>query len=254
MGASYSNWQPSGGQPGNFNWNEWFTTPRGGGARTRVEYSNLDEAFGGLGGFSDFFQTIFGGLGGTPRSDMGGRARVSQRAERLPAIEQPVQITFAEAYKGTERTLQVGERRMQVKIPPGADNGTKVRMAGVGSLSRTQGDIYLIVKVTPDPRFERKGNDLTTDVDLDLYTAVLGAGKSNHPRRAGCPDHPTRDTTRTDLPPGRSRDAASAQPANSWRPFCARSGVLTAQPYRGPARFIRKIGRLEVVLLGLNCC
>ena len=185
LGASYSNWQQSGGQPGNFNWNEWFTTPRGGGsARTRVEYTNLDEAFGGLGGFSDFFQTIFGGLGGTPRSDMGGRTRASQRAERLPAIEQPVQITFAEAYKGTERTLQIGERRMQVKIPPGADNGTKVRMAGVGQPQPdgTQGDIYLIVKVTPDPRFERKGNDLTTDVDLDLYTAVLGGeAKVNTP-------------------------------------------------------------------------
>jgi DnaJ-class molecular chaperone len=73
---------------------------------------------------------------------------------------------------------------MQVKIPPGADNGTKVRMARVGQPLQdgTQGDIYLIVKVTPDPRFERKGNDLTTEVDLDLYTAVLGGeAKVNTP-------------------------------------------------------------------------
>ena len=66
-------------------------------------------------------------------------------------------------------------------------------MAGVGQHEPdgTQGDIYLIVKVTPDPRFERKGNDLTTDVDLDLYTAVLGGeAKVTTPDRAGCPDHP----------------------------------------------------------------
>ncbi len=72
--------------------------------------------------------------------------------------------------------MQFGERRIQIKIPAGADNGTKVRIAGVGQpgLDGARGDIFLVVEVAPDLRFERKGSDLYTDFDLDLYTAVLG--------------------------------------------------------------------------------
>ncbi len=180
LGESYASWQQAGGSPGNFNWSDWFSTPRSGGTRTRVEYTNLDDMFGGLGGFSDFFQSIFGGLGGSPQT----ATRTAQRNARLQSVEQPVQISFIEAYHGAERTLAIGERRIQVKIPAGADNGTKVRIKGVGQPQPdgTLGDVYLIVQVTPDPRFERKGADLYTDVELDLYTAVLGGeAKVNTP-------------------------------------------------------------------------
>jgi len=170
LGESYTRWQQAGGAPGGFNWNEWFSGAPGG---VRVEYTNLDDLFGGgAGGFSDFFQAIFGGMGG------GAATRTATRTarSRQPAVEHPVEITLQEAYRGTERTVTIDGRRLQVKIPPGADNGTKVRMAGVGQPgpNGTRGDIYLVVQVIPDPRFERKGNDLYTDFDLDLYTAVLG--------------------------------------------------------------------------------
>jgi len=170
LGESYTRWQQAGGAPGGFNWNEWFSGAPGG---VRVEYTNLDDLFGGgAGGFSDFFQAIFGGMGG------GAATRTATRTARSrpPAVEHPVEITLQEAYRGTERTVTIDGRRLQVKIPPGADNGTKVRMAGVGQPgpNGTRGDIYLVVQVIPDPRFERKGNDLYTDFDLDLYTAVLG--------------------------------------------------------------------------------
>jgi curved DNA-binding protein len=68
-------------------------------------------------------------------------------------------------------------RRLQVKIPAGAQTGTKVRLRGQGqpSYGRGQsGDLYVKVKVAPDPRFERKGDNLYTSVRIDLYTAVLG--------------------------------------------------------------------------------
>ncbi len=174
LGESYFRYQQSGGAPGGFNWNDWTTATRGAQGRggTRVEYSNLEDLFGGMGGFSDFFQSIFGGMGGAA-------PRTAQRSARPAAIEQPVKISFNEAYQGAERTMLLGERgerKIQVKIPPGADNGTKVRIAGVGQAGPNdqRGDIFLVVEMTPDPRFERKGVDLYTDFDLDLYTAVLG--------------------------------------------------------------------------------
>jgi curved DNA-binding protein len=174
LGESYFDYQRSGGAPGGFNWGDWTTAARGAQGRggTRVEYGNLEELFGNMGGFSDFFQSIFGGMGGAA-------PRTAQRGARPAAIEQPVKISFKEAYQGAERTMilgQNGERRIQVKIPAGADNGTKVRIAGVGQAGANdqRGDIFLVVETVPDPRFERKGVDLYTEFDVDLYTAVLG--------------------------------------------------------------------------------
>lgn len=176
LGESYSRYQQTGGTPGGFNWNDWQSQQGGAGGRTRVDVGNLDEMFGGMGGFSDFFQSIFGGA----QASQPGRGPASQRgfrsAQRQEPQAQTVQITFSESYKGTERTVVIGERRMEVKIPAGADTGTKVRMAGVGqpSLDGRKADLYLVVEVVPDTHFERKGHELHTEFDLDLYTAVLG--------------------------------------------------------------------------------
>jgi curved DNA-binding protein len=177
LGESYFRYQQNGGSPGGFDWQQWYT-PQSGGARVNV--GNLDDLFGELGGFSDFFQAIFGGAAG-PATRQSTRTR---SPARIAPIEQPVQISFAEAYKGTQRTIAIDGRRLEVKIPAGADNGTKVRIAGMGQQAADgrQGDIYLVVEVLPDSRFERKGNDLHADFDLDLYTAVLGGeAKVNTP-------------------------------------------------------------------------
>jgi curved DNA-binding protein len=87
-----------------------------------------------------------------------------------------VQITFEEAYRGAERTVVVDNRRLQMKIPAGAHTGTKVRMAGAGPTGPDgrPTDLFLVIEVQPDPRFERKDDDLYTDVAIDLYTAILG--------------------------------------------------------------------------------
>jgi curved DNA-binding protein len=87
-------------------------------------------------------------------------------------IEQPVRISLKEAFEGTIRILQFdNNKKIEIKIPPGAKTGTKVRASGAGP---NRSDIHLVVEVDKDARFERKGDDLYTDVDVDVYTAILG--------------------------------------------------------------------------------
>jgi curved DNA-binding protein len=171
LGDSYFEWKNAGG-PGNFNWDQWAAQQQAGQGRTRVHvgnYEDIGDMFGG--GFSDFFTQIFGGMGGMGgRTTTGTRRRTAVRPEPQ-TYEQPVTITLLEAFQGAERTLQIGERRLTVKIPAGAAKGTKVRMSGVGP---GNSDLYLVVDVAPDPKYERKGDDLYTEVSVDLYSAILG--------------------------------------------------------------------------------
>ncbi len=167
LGADYSRWQRQ-GAPGGFNWGQWTSGQPGG---VHVEYSgNAEDLFGEMGGFSDFFQQIFGGMGG---AQSGGRRG---RAARQPAYEQPVTVSLEEAFRGGTRLMQLDGRRLEVKIPAGARSGTKIRMAGAGPAGRggQPSDIYLVIDVADDPRFTREGDDLHTEVEIDLYTAVLG--------------------------------------------------------------------------------
>jgi curved DNA-binding protein len=185
LGSAYSSWERGGGR-GGFNWDEWSSGGPGG---VRVEYSgdlgDLGDLFGGSGGFSDFFSSIFGGMGGfseAPNVDPRVRGRQRVRPGRQQAYEHEVTISLYEAYNGSTRQVNLNGRRLDVKIPPGAKSGTKVRMRGAGPKgSRGQAtDVYLVIKVSPDARFKRKGNDLYTNIQLDLYTAVLG-GEVNVP-------------------------------------------------------------------------
>jgi len=172
LGESYSRWQQSGGKPGSFNWDDWTRQSGGQGGYRQVNVEDLQDLFGG-GGFSDFFSSIFGGMAGAQR-----QARTTRRPA---AYEQPVSITFDEAYHGTQRMLQMDGRRIEVKIPAGAKTGTKVRVKGAGP---GEADIYLVIEVSPDARFERKGDDIYLDVPVNLYTAVLG-GQVNLTTPAG---------------------------------------------------------------------
>jgi curved DNA-binding protein len=174
LGSSYAQWQQTGGSE-NFNWNDWFARGAQGQnstRTTRVDVEDLGDMFGG--GFSDFFNMVFGGMRqDRPRTSGGARQASSRRSS-----EQTVQISFQEAYTGTERMVQVGSRRLRVKIPAGAKTGTRVRMANAASTqsagSAGQADLYLVIHVTPDPQFELNGDNLSTEASIDLYTAVLG--------------------------------------------------------------------------------
>jgi curved DNA-binding protein len=136
-----------------------------------VEVGDIGDLFGG-GGFSDFFNAIFGGGAAQGVGGFGRRARSAQRGRD---IEHPIAISLTEAYTGTERTIQRDGSRLEVTIPPGSRTGTRVRVSGKGEPgSAGSGDLYLRVNVHNDPRFERERDNLRTKVDVDLYTAVLG--------------------------------------------------------------------------------
>jgi curved DNA-binding protein len=153
------------GRPGStsYTWNS-----AGGGAPGSYNFESED--LGGL------FEQLFGRAAG-------GRTRVRSAPRKGKDLEQPVEITLEEAFNGTQRTFsiqdsQTGEiRTVEVKIPAGATEGLRVRIAGKGEPGlggATAGDLYLIVSVKPHPLFEREGDDLRVKVPTPLYTALLG--------------------------------------------------------------------------------
>jgi curved DNA-binding protein len=185
LGADWQRWQRMGGRPGDFDWSQWATGRPG--ERVHVRYGtpeDLGDLFGGGSPFSDFFSQIFGGMGGRPGA---GGFEYQTRPQRGQDYEQPVEISLQEAFSGTTRILEKGGQRLEVKIPAGARTGTRVRISGeggVGAAGGPAGDLYLKVSVLPDPRFERKGDDLHTTSSVDLYTLVLG-GEVQVPTMAG---------------------------------------------------------------------
>ena len=179
LGTDWQDWQRGGGRPGDFDWSRWTTAP--GGERAHVRYGtpeDLEDLFGSGSPFSDFFDSIFGGLGGRARGFGGTQGSERQsRLRRGQDLEHEIEISLAEAFHGTTRLLSKDGRRLEVRIPPGAKTGTRVRVRGEGGGGVTggqAGDLYLKVRVATDARFERKGDDLHMSVPVDLYTAVLG--------------------------------------------------------------------------------
>ena len=150
--------------------------PAGGQYQYRtVNEEDLRDIFGEASPFSDFFETFF-----TPgaRTQTTGTRR--QRATRGQDVESPVDVTLAEAYKGVTRVFELTEsdgttRRLEVKIPAGVDEGSRVRIAGQGIQGTAgRGDLYLIVHMLPDPQFTREGTTLRTKIEVPLAVAMLG--------------------------------------------------------------------------------
>jgi curved DNA-binding protein len=172
LGDSYINFRQHGGAPGGFNWEDWFAQEPASSGNVRVDFGDLgdlNEILGG--GFSEFFTRIFGGAGAGSAAGRSGRQARAQR----PTYQYETEITLEEAFQGAMRRIEVNGKRLDVKIPVGARTGTKVRVADVLSdPSGQKGDLYLVIKVLDDKRYERKGDDLYMDVNVDLYTAVLG--------------------------------------------------------------------------------
>jgi len=171
LGADWQRYQQAGGQPGDYDWSRWAAGRPGGGSQVRYATpEDLQDLFGSGGSFSDFFRQVFGGAAGSP----GFGARVRQ--PHGPEAEQPVEISLHEAYRGSKRIVQVGPQRLEVTIPAGAKTGTRLRIGGVGAdpAGGQPGELYLKLVVAPDPRFERKGDDLHATLTVDLYSLVLG--------------------------------------------------------------------------------
>ncbi len=145
--------------------------PSEGGFRRTVNNSDFEDIFAN-----------FGGRGGTPFQDFSGNAGLRfedlftagrGQSRRHPPPEYPVEVTLEEAFHGATRTLRLNDgRTLEVKIPPGVDQGSRVHIASGGSEG---GGFYLVVSVLEHGAFQREGRDLYTEVDLEIDDAVLGA-------------------------------------------------------------------------------
>lgn len=182
FGAQWEQYQRQGGQPGGFDWSQWSQQPGGQTQYRRVSPDEFDQMFGGGAGFSDFFETLFGGgmgrqrAGGPGPDDFEFRSRPRPRRGR--DMEHDVEVSLEEAFYGTTRSLQWEDgRRIEAKLPPGVHTGSRIRLSGQGqsgTASGMEGDLYLKITVTPHRVFEREGDDLKRLVVVDLYTALLG--------------------------------------------------------------------------------
>ena len=173
LGESYNNWQQRGGAPGGFNWDEWMTGAPGGG-NVRVDVGDLNDLFGGgLGDFSEFFRSVFGGAQG--RGTATARRGRERAAVQPRSFEYEVNVMLRDAYQGAMRRIEVDGRRLEIKIPAGVRTGSKVRVAGAITAPNGQkSDLYLVIQVAEDTSFTRKGDDLYAETEVDVYTAILG--------------------------------------------------------------------------------
>ena len=159
------------------------------------------------GDLESMFGDLFGGSGGGRR-----RTRVREKLDADLAVE----VTLEEAYQGTKRLISLeGQelcatcqgtgrirnvscsicrgtgvvpniKRIEVQIPPGVTDGSRVRVAGKGRVGENgiTGDLYLVISVTPSSVYERKGDDLYVEVHIPLTVAVLG-GEAQVPTPKG---------------------------------------------------------------------
>ena len=178
LGSSYEQWQQTGGDARGFDWSQWSGGQPGG---QRVYTTDLGgEGLGGLGGFSDFFESLFGAApGGTTT---GTRRRAFSQAPRPGQdVEHEVEVSLEEAFSGARRIVEMEGRRLEANVPPGVRTGSRVRLKGLGGPGINggpSGDLYMRIKVREHPQFEQRDGDLYTEVAVDLYTAVLGGSVS----------------------------------------------------------------------------
>jgi DnaJ-class molecular chaperone len=178
-----------GAESAGFGGQAWNINMGGPGGYRTMTQEEMQDLFGNEDPFSDFFRTFFGGGG----EREGGRPRAGRAPRRQKGrdIEHEVELTLEEAYHGATRRISIKQgghaRSVDVRIPPGVKDGSRVRAAGegeTGSNGGASGDLYLRVRIRPHPVFERRGNDLHTRVSVPVTTAVLG-GEAHVPTITG---------------------------------------------------------------------
>jgi curved DNA-binding protein len=170
LGANWKYYQqPGTGGPG---MDDFFSQFGGTGGRSSYQYSgDLGDLFGNIGGFSDFFESFFGGRGA------GSRSGAYSAAQKGQDYEANLNLTLEEVFNGVDRQITVDGKTLKVKIEQGTRDKTKLRLRGMGSPGThggEKGDLYLNIHVIDHPFYEVKEDDLYYNLDVDLYTAVLG--------------------------------------------------------------------------------
>jgi curved DNA-binding protein len=164
FGADWQKYEEAGAQPGGFDWSKYAgdQTHRTGARDSGTMFT--DE------GVNDLFEMLFGQRGGQRR----GRASVAVKGDDLAA---DATLSLEEAYHGTTRLIRLNGQTIKVTIKPGVADRQMLRIAGKGGAGFNggpDGNVYLTVKITRHPEFQRKGNDLHCDLPVELYTAILG--------------------------------------------------------------------------------
>jgi len=131
---------------------------RGGGGRTGRRTSTYRTSTGGQSGFSDFEQDFY-------------------TQAPAPDTEAAIALTFSEAFHGVQKRLQLDDETINVRIPPGAKPGSRIRIKGKGRaspLSQQRGDLYLTIEILPHPFFRFDGDDIVCEIPIRPDEAVLG--------------------------------------------------------------------------------
>ena len=176
FGADYQRYEQAGAGrgAGGFDWSQYA---QGGGQG--------GNPFGGFGGggasfeggedFSDFFSSLFGGMGGGAG---GGR---SPRPGAGQDYQAELELSLEEAYHGGPRTLTVNGKNLRITIHPGVADGQTIRLRDQGGPGRNggpNGSLLITFRILPDARYVRTGDDLTQDVPVSLFRALLGGSQT----------------------------------------------------------------------------
>lgn len=165
-----------------------FTPPPnwGGGGGGFQGTINMEDLFGRASqqrgsAFSDFFEALFGGMAGMGSpggadAETGRRTRAGSRASRAAESETELPLPLEDMHRGTTRKLTVrlgnAEKTIDIRIPPGARDDSKIRIPGGGP---NGGDLYVRLRQHPHPQFTVKGDDTEVEVPITPWEAALGA-------------------------------------------------------------------------------
>jgi len=172
LGSSWNRYQQTGGRSEDFDWSNWFGGSGSASRRGSGRYSNFGDAFGGSpggGGVSDFFDKIFGGRGFQQSS-----APQPRKGEDYQAN---IDLTLEEAFKGSAKTIEVNNQKIEIKLKPGIADRQALKLTGKGmpgANGGANGDLLLNIRIKPSAKIERKGDDFHLEIIVDLYKAILG--------------------------------------------------------------------------------
>ena len=135
---------------------------------TTYWFSSDGQQFSGshMGGFSVFFEELFG-----------QHSRKSNRGFRGQDYKAELNLSLRDAYQTHKQVITVGDKQLRITIPAGVSNGQVIKLNGYGAPGVNggpAGDLYITFVIEDDPQFKRLGDDLYLDVNVDLYTALLG--------------------------------------------------------------------------------
>ena len=138
----------------------------GGGGFGDYTYSGGEE-----GGFSDFFESLFGG----------GRSKRSQAKYRGQDLSAELHLRLSAAYTTHKQTITINGKNVRITIPAGVENGQQIRLKGYGNPGANggpAGDLLITFVIENDTPYKRERNDLYKNEEIDLVTAVLGGEKT----------------------------------------------------------------------------